>query len=70
MLLKDYLENGGLCQLAKTIGIAPSFLNQISKGRRSMPPKYCYGIELATKGQVTRKDLRPSDWHKIWPELL
>ena len=21
------------------------------------------------KSAVTRQDLRPSDWHKIWPEL-
>jgi len=24
----------------------------------------------ATNGQVTRRDLRPADWHLIWPELL
>jgi len=23
----------------------------------------------ATNGQVTRRDLRPADWHLIWPEL-
>jgi len=26
-------------------------------------------IERATDGAVTRKDLRPEDWHEIWPEL-
>ncbi len=29
----------------------------------------CTKIERATNGQVTRKDLRPDDWHLIWPEL-
>jgi DNA-binding transcriptional regulator YdaS (Cro superfamily) len=30
---------------------------------------YCVAIEAATDGQVTRRDLRPDDWHDIWPEL-
>jgi DNA-binding transcriptional regulator YdaS (Cro superfamily) len=29
----------------------------------------CMGIELATNGAVTRRDLRQNDWHLIWPEL-
>lgn len=29
----------------------------------------CAQIELASNGEVTRKDLRPNDWHRIWPEL-
>jgi len=30
----------------------------------------CVAIERATGGVVTRKDLRPDDWWKIWPELV
>lgn len=30
---------------------------------------YCSAIEAATAGAVTRRDLRPNDWHLIWPEL-
>ena len=26
-------------------------------------------VERATDGAVTRKELRPNDWHLIWPEL-
>jgi DNA-binding transcriptional regulator YdaS (Cro superfamily) len=26
-------------------------------------------IERATLGEVSRRDLRPDDWHEIWPEL-
>lgn len=29
----------------------------------------CTAIERITAGQVTRRDLRPNDWQKIWPEL-
>lgn len=35
----------------------------------SVPAKHCVAIERVTFGQVTRKDLRPNDWHEIWPEL-
>jgi len=36
---------------------------------RGIPVEHCLAIEQATKGTVTRKDLRPDDWHKYWPEL-
>jgi len=36
---------------------------------RGVPIERCYAIERATSGAVTRKDLRPDDWHEIWPEL-
>jgi len=32
-------------------------------------PIYAAAIERATNGLVTRRDLRPQDWHLIWPEL-
>lgn len=34
-----------------------------------LSPSHCTSIEKLTHGQVTRKDLRPNDWHRIWPEL-
>lgn len=34
-----------------------------------MPVLHCVAIERATAGAVTRRDLRPNDWHLIWPEL-
>lgn len=30
----------------------------------------CVSIEKATDGAVRRWDLRPDDWHRIWPELI
>lgn len=33
-------------------------------------PENCIGLELATGGLVSRKDLRPDDWHRIWPESV
>lgn len=37
--------------------------------RRPVPIQHCLAIERATDGVVTRRDLRPDDWHLIWPEL-
>jgi hypothetical protein len=30
----------------------------------------CVAIERETGRQVMRWDLRPLDWHEIWPELI
>lgn len=37
---------------------------------RQPSPESCVAIEQATKGAVTRQDLRPDDWPRIWPELV
>jgi DNA-binding transcriptional regulator YdaS (Cro superfamily) len=37
---------------------------------RGVPISQCSAIESATSGAVTRRDLRPDDWHRIWPELV
>lgn len=39
------------------------------KSKGEAPIEHCAAIEQATKGAVTRKDLRPNDWQSIWPEL-
>lgn len=35
-----------------------------------IPVEQCAAIERATGGTVRRWDLRPQDWHLIWPELI
>lgn len=35
-----------------------------------VPPIRCLAIESATGGIVSRSDLRPDDWQKIWPEFV
>ncbi|EMU3955707.1 helix-turn-helix domain-containing protein [Neisseria gonorrhoeae] len=39
--------------------------------KKGTPPPIirCVQIEKLTGGAVNRKDLRPDDWHLIWPEL-
>ncbi|MGF6212367.1 transcriptional regulator [Comamonas sp. 4034] len=60
---------GGQAALSRQLGVTAAAVNQWIKGLRPVPPRHCVSIELATKGAVTRQDLRPNDWQLIWPEL-
>ncbi len=58
---------GGQVSLATALGVVQSAISGwLKRGR--VPIKYCAAIERATAGEVTRRDLRPNDWHDIWPE--
>lgn len=72
MRLRDYLniERGNAARLAFSCGLSPAFLSQVANGGRSAPAERCAAIEQATGGAVRRWDLRPIDWHRIWPELI
>lgn len=56
-------------RLAAACGIAEQYLYQVLTGRRECGPEIAVRIEKATYGAVMRWDLRPNDWHLIWPEL-
>ncbi|TKI02412.1 transcriptional regulator [Martelella alba] len=72
MELKKYIDSlgrGEAKKLATVLGVSSSFLSQMASGRCAISPARCVEIENATNGVVGRKDLRPEDWAKIWPEL-
>ncbi|MFH8134186.1 transcriptional regulator [Pantoea osteomyelitidis] len=72
MHLKIYLENakrGEATRLARELHISTSYLSQLVSGAASVSPARCIEIEKVTGGAVTRADMRPDDWHKIWPEF-
>ncbi|MBW8072895.1 MAG: hypothetical protein GJU77_04315 [Ferrovum sp.] len=72
MNLSDYLKNcghGAVTLLAVQIDSHAPDISNWSKGKRPVPISRCIAIERATEGAVTRRDLRPDDWHMIWPEL-
>lgn len=71
MKLSMYLsaERGRTAAVAREVGIAPAYLSQIANGTRPVPAEHCAALERATGGKVRRWDLRPEDWHRIWPEL-
>ena len=72
MKLHDYLclDYGNGRRVAKATGLTPAFLSQIALGVRGVPAARAASIETATGGAVRRWDMRPHDWHRIWPELI
>lgn len=71
MNLEHFLATPGTsARLAEQLGVTPGFVSQWRTGHRPVPIEHCAEIERATDGQVTRQELRPDDWHKIWPELV
>lgn len=70
MKLHDYVtqERGRASALAAALGISPVLITQWCRSR-PVPVERCAAIEAATGGRVTRRDLRPKDWARIWPEL-
>lgn len=59
----------GQAALARLLGVQPETVNQWVTLKRPIPPERCVAIESATDGAITRRDLRPDDWQRIWPEL-
>lgn len=67
--LITYLQQrGNQTKLAAALGISKTQVNGWLKQKRPVPLVYMARIELATMGQVTRKDLCP-EWQEHWPEL-
>jgi len=48
---------GGLSALARKLGLKPQVVSNWRT--RGIPPERCAGIEAATDGKVTRRELRP-----------
>jgi len=75
MTLNDYLNSEGaltVAALRAAIGAkSDAQIRQWQHGYadRLPSPENCSAIEAATGGAVMRWDLRPNDWHRIWPEL-
>lgn len=62
-------KRGSSIALAKTLQVSQPTVSDWCTGKKRVPVERCAAIERATNGAVTRKDLRPDDWHEIWPEL-
>ncbi len=56
-------------ELAGKLLITPVLISQWANESRPVPPERCVEIEIATDGVVSRRDLRPNDWMRLWPEL-
>lgn len=60
---------GNASRLATSLGVSVQAVCFWRDGKRGVPVDKCAEIERATGGAVTRRDLRPDDWQRIWPEL-
>lgn len=61
---------GSQTRLAQILGVTKAAVGQWKQEGRGVPVKHCAMIERAASGVVTRRDLRPSDWWLIWPEMV
>lgn len=71
MNLSDYFNNarGRQTALAKALGAHIPDISRWADGSRSIPVHFAAQIEIATNGEVTRKEMFPDNWERIWPEL-
>lgn len=71
MNLSRYLseERGRQAALAKAIGAHAPDVSRWADGTRPIPLEYGASIETATGGLVTRQEMFPDKWMRIWPEL-
>lgn len=71
MTLHEYLSQarGRQASLAKAICAHAPDISRWADGSRAIPFHFGAPIELATHGQVTRKEMFPADWERLWPEL-
>lgn len=63
-------ERGSSAKLARALGVSPVMVSQWASGLKAVPVERCTALEVATSGAVRRWELRPDDWHLIWPELV
>lgn len=71
MKLSEYVAStrGRVGALATAVGVSGSLVTQWAAGK-SVSAERCVEIERATDRAVMRWDLRPADWHLVWPELV
>lgn len=50
-------------------GTTRGYLKQIAYGNKQASAGVAASLERQCAGMVTRKSLRPNDWHVIWPDL-
>jgi DNA-binding transcriptional regulator YdaS (Cro superfamily) len=69
--LKSWMESergrGGA--LARHLRVPGSFVSKMASGGKPIPVIHGAAIEQFTQGAVTRQQMFPNDWQRIWPEL-
>jgi DNA-binding transcriptional regulator YdaS (Cro superfamily) len=71
--LRDYLNSLPVSEqavFAAKLGSSVGYLRKALSAGQVTSPERCVLIEQITGGALSRRDLRPDDWHRIWPELI
>lgn len=68
-ILKAIQLLGSATALAKALDVTTQAVCFWRDGKRKIPAEQCAAIERVTNGAVSRREMRPDDWHLIWPEL-
>ena len=55
--------------LAQSLQLSQPFVTQMASGAKSIPVEHMAAIEAFTGGEVTRQEMHPTGWQRIWPEL-
>lgn len=56
-------------RFALAVGTSLNYLRKAIIVGQVLRPELCVAIEEQSGRKVTRRDLRPDDWPRIWPEL-
>lgn len=64
------LEKQARAVFCADCGTSENYLRKAISSRQILRPEVCSQIELHSGRQVTREMLRPTDWHRIWPEIV
>ena len=65
MELKEYLQqHGSIEAMSKTLGISRTWLSLVVNGHQPPSAVLAIKIEAATKGKITREQLRPDLYRK------
>lgn len=65
---------GGLTALGVAVGVSgkapPGAIVWAWVDRGRVPPEYCKQVQAIGGEGCELWDMRPEDWHRIWPELI
>lgn len=67
----DTLPRGGITEFSEKVGIKPVYLSQLAAKQdgRVPSPELCVVLWNSSGKKITREELRPDDYHLIWPDL-
>lgn len=72
MKLIDYLNSlqpDDRDTFATASGTSVGYLRKACSIGQLLGAELCVSVEQSSEGKVTRQELRPDDWQRIWPEL-